>query len=363
MVTGAGRAGTGPGGSGGPGLRRRAEPLLLPGAPAGLAAGGAAGREGRKGAGGLRERCLRGSAPFPCSPLGGAVLGAVPGPMGASRLVSFVMSFAEYLQEIVNDPVCPVDAKEELLDECENIWKLLEECRSQTLLLGTETLLKSNAKLSLLTTRVRALSAECRQWQDRCPELISTNPDVLVKSGKQELQKVENDLEMVLSTVESKNRQLEEDLKREQQWLEEQEQVLDALNGIEEETKTQVEELSQKSLKNESFHELQNKMLKLKTFKKQLLNTLSEFLEEHFPLPKKDGIAKNKNSSEDPAELITLREIVEILINKLMDTPHEPYVTINDSFWAPYIELLLRYGVALRHPEDPNRIRLEAFHM
>ncbi|KAF1537962.1 Centromere protein K, partial [Eudyptes schlegeli] len=267
---------------------------------------------------------------------------------------------AEKLPEIINDSVCPVDAKEELLDECESIWKQMEECQSKLMLLGTETLLKSDAKLSLLMMRVKALTAEYNQWQKRSPELISTNPDVLLALGKEELQKVKNDLEMVLSTVQSKNKQLEEDLKREQQWHEEQEQILDTLNGIEEETKTQVEQLSKKR----AFHELQSKMLKLKIYKEELLNALGEFLEEHFPLPEKGGSAKKKNSSEEPAvELITLHEILEILINKSMTTPHEPYVTINDSFWPPYIELLLRYGIALRHPEDPNRIRLEAFHV
>ncbi|NXL02833.1 CENPK protein, partial [Mesembrinibis cayennensis] len=267
---------------------------------------------------------------------------------------------AEYLPEVINDLVCPVDAKEELLDECESIWKQIEECQSKLMLLGMETLLKSDDKLSLLMMRVKALAAEHSQWQKRSPEIISTNPDVLLALGKEELQKVKNDLEMVLSTVQSKNKQLEEDLKREQQWLEEQEQVLDALNGIEEETKKQVEQLS----KARAFHELQNKMLKLKVYKEELLNALGEFLEEHFPLPEEGGSAKKKNSSEEPAvELLTLHEVLEILINKLMSTPHEPYVTINDSFWPPYIELLLRYGIALRHPEDPNRIRLEAFHM
>ncbi|XP_065716728.1 centromere protein K [Patagioenas fasciata] len=266
---------------------------------------------------------------------------------------------AECIQDVIGNLFSTIDAKEELLGECESIWKLLEECQNQLLLLGTETLLKSNAKLSLLMTRVRALSVECHQWQNRCPELSSNNPDVLVKLGKHELQKAENDLEMMLSTVESKNRRLEQDLKRQQRWLEEQEKIVDALTQIEQEIKAQVEEISQKSWKKALLRELQKKMLQLKTRKKDLLNTLSKFLEEHFPLP----IAANKNSSKHPAELITLHEIVEILVSKLMDTPHEPYVKINDSFWVPYIELLLRCGVALRHPEDPNRIRLEAFHM
>ncbi|NXE29384.1 CENPK protein, partial [Ardeotis kori] len=174
------------------------------------------------------------------------------------------------------------------------------------------------------------------------------------------LEKVKSDLEMVLSTVKSKNKQLEDDLKREQQWHEEQEQILDALNRIEEETKTKVEPLSNKR----TFHALQNKVLTLKIYKEEILNALGEFLEDHFPLPEEGGSNNKKDSSEKPAvELITLHEILEILINKLISTPHEPYVTINDSFWPPYIELLLRYGIALRHPEDPNRMRLEAFHM
>ncbi|NXC10709.1 CENPK protein, partial [Orthonyx spaldingii] len=213
-------------------------------------------------------------------------------------------------------------------------------------------------QLSLLMLRWKALTTDYRQWQVRDPEIISTNPDVLLELGKEELQKVKNDLEMVLSTVRSKNKQLEEDLKREQQWYEEQEQILDTLNKIEEET-TQVEQPSTKR----EFDELKNKLLKLKTYKKELLSALGEFLDEHFPLPETDANTENKNSSAEPdVELITLQNILEILINKLVTTPHEPYITINKSFWPPYIELLLRYGLALRHPEDPNRIRLEAFH-
>uniref|UniRef100_A0A8D2PAK7 Centromere protein K n=1 Tax=Zosterops lateralis melanops TaxID=1220523 RepID=A0A8D2PAK7_ZOSLA len=164
---------------------------------------------------------------------------------------------------------------------------------------------------------------------------------------------------MVLSTVRAKNKQLEEDLKREEQWYEEQKHLLDTLNKMEEEANTQVE---QPSTKRES-DELKKKLLKLKTYKKELLNALGEFLDEHFPHPEEGENTKNKNSSAEPAvKLITLKEILEILINKLMATPHEPYITINESFWPPYIELLLRYGIALRHPEDPNRMRLQAFH-
>ncbi|XP_074424961.1 centromere protein K [Larus michahellis] len=258
----------------------------------------------------------------------------------------YILYKDEYLPEIANDCVCPEGAKQEILNECESIWKHIEE-------------------LSLLMMRVKGLTAEYNQWQKSSPEeVIFTNPDVLLTLGKEELQKVKNDLEMLLLAVQSKNKKLEEDLKREQQWHEEQEQVLDVLNGFEEETTTQVQQLPQNSLHTRASKELKKKMLKLRVYKEELLNALGKFLEEHFPLPEKGRSAEKKNSSEEPAvELITLNEILEILINKLMNTPHEPYVTIDDSFWPPYIELLLRYGIALRHPADPNRMRLEAFHM
>ncbi|NWW86628.1 CENPK protein, partial [Rhynochetos jubatus] len=170
------------------------------------------------------------------------------------------------------------------------------------------------------------------------------------------LQRVKNDLESMLSTVMLQNEHLEEDLKREQQWYKEQEDILHTLNNMEEDTENQVGQPSVTRY----FYKLQSKMLKLQEHKEELLNALSEILENYFPHPVSP---KKENSSVKPTvELITLHEILEILVNKLISIPHEPYITINDSFWPPYIEMLLRFGIALRHPEDPKRIRLEAFH-
>ncbi|NXB95965.1 CENPK protein, partial [Vidua chalybeata] len=173
------------------------------------------------------------------------------------------------------------------------------------------------------------------------------------------LQKVKNDLEMVLSTVQSKNKQLEEDLKREQQWYEEQKQMLETLNKIEEEANTQVEHPSTKR----ELNELKNKVLKLKTYKEELLRALGGFLDEYFPLPEIGKNIKKKIKSSCFVNFLNpILLVFQMLINTLIATPHEPYITINESFWPPYIELLLRHGMALRHPEDPNRMRLQAFH-
>ncbi|XP_010148504.1 PREDICTED: centromere protein K, partial [Eurypyga helias] len=192
---------------------------------------------------------------------------------------------------------------------------------------------------------------------------ISTNPEVLLRLGKEELQRVRNDLEIMLSTVLLKNGQLDEDLKREQQWYEEQEQTLHTLEEIEE-GETQVEQPSITSLNTRAVKELQSKMLKLNEYKEELLNALSGILEDYFPHPQEVGSSKKEEKStvKPAVELITLHEILETLVNTLISIPHEPYITIDDSFWPPYVEMLLQFGIALRHPEDPNRIRLEAFH-
>ncbi|KAF4024332.1 hypothetical protein G4228_016342 [Cervus hanglu yarkandensis] len=232
------------------------------------------------------------------------------------------------------------DAEEELIKKCEEMWKDMEECQNKLSLTGTETLTDSNAQLSLLIMQVKCLTAELSQWQKETPEMIPLNEEILVTLGKEEFQKLRHDLELVLSTIQSKNEKLKEDLEREQKWLDEQQQILESLNVLQNELKQQVVTFSESRI----FNELKTRMRDIKEYKEKLLVTLGEFLEDHFPLP--DRNVKKK----------------KILLNRLFGVPHDPYVKISDSFWPPYIELLLRNGIALRHPEDPTRIRLEAFH-
>ncbi|KAI6058125.1 Centromere protein K [Aix galericulata] len=209
--------------------------------------------------------------------------------------------------------------------------------------------------------RMKALSVDFSQWQVRSPELISNNPEVLLTLGKEELWKVKEDLEKLLLTVQLKNKKLKEDFHREKQWHDEQEKILQALK----ESEKKMEEDIKSHCQRRTFYKLKDEFFKVRAYKEELLNALGVFLEERFPLPEKDETAKKnkmKNSEESDTQLIALHEILENLINTFFATPHEPYITVDDSLWPPYVELLLRCGVALRHPEDPNRIRLEAFH-
>ncbi|TNN71234.1 Centromere protein K [Liparis tanakae] len=70
---------------------------------------------------------------------------------------------------------------------------------------------------------------------------------------------------------------------------------------------------------------------------------------------------QNNIAQELDEDLISLNEILELLMNKVLTTPHDPYVTLDGTFWPPYVEMLLRYGIAVRHQENNFKIRLEPF--
>ncbi|XP_069483456.1 centromere protein K isoform X2 [Ambystoma mexicanum] len=263
----------------------------------------------------------------------------------AEKLATHMSSYQhDVAPDLLSVPECSADAKEALLGQCDNIWGQMNKCQSRLNELGSETLPGVDAQLYLLMMQVKSLTAECNQWQKRAPEILSTDQDVLLALGKVELQKVHQELEMVLSSVRSKNKKLKEELKTEQRWLEEQQQLVQALSSRQQELKSNVMHFSEKRV----GQDIEENILKVRSYEQELLKALGEFLEDHFPLPEESGRSDNRKKS---------------LMNKMLSTPHEPYLSIDESHWPPYIELLLRYGIALRHPTDPNRIRLESFHL
>uniref|UniRef100_A0A3P8TT85 Centromere protein K n=1 Tax=Amphiprion percula TaxID=161767 RepID=A0A3P8TT85_AMPPE len=100
-------------------------------------------------------------------------------------------------------------------------------------------------------------------------------------------------------------------------------------------------------------------LYKMKVYQERLMESLGDILEKHVPLPQNESSASKKKKIHE--DLISLNEILEVLMNKVLNTPHDPYVTIDDTFWPPYVEMLLRYGIAVRHQENNFKIRLETF--
>ncbi|XP_061088460.1 centromere protein K [Conger conger] len=285
--------------------------------------------------------------------------------MDADELMENAQALAKQMSEYQGNlpPDTPVSrelseaARAELLDECEEQFSLLQQLQNDLTLAEAESLQNPNYQT---VSRVNALEAELKEWQELQPKLLSSNPEVLLAVGKEELSRLNRQLEMVLSCSQAKRDKLKETLKSEQEWVGEKKEVLQAAAERVAALRDEGDRLSEKGV----LQDMKKKIQRVKDYHDNLMETLSDILAEHFPLPQQEGNAnkKGKNILPEPtADVITLREMLELLMNKLVETPHEPYIEIDGTFWPPYIELLLRYGMALRHPEDCSKIRLEAF--
>ncbi|XP_041840110.1 centromere protein K [Melanotaenia boesemani] len=249
------------------------------------------------------------------------------------------------------------DAQSELLEMCEQQFIHLEQLQNEIILCESD-FCKNLQEQSV--NRLMATEAEVKQWLAEEPKLLATNSEILLQAGKEEMLKLCSELEMILSCCEAKRDKLKETKELEQKWLEEKKRVLIA-------AKDHAEQLKMESEKSSKYNVLQDtkaKVQKMKEYQDKLMESLGDILEKHVPLPQSESSSsrKKKNTvAEITDDIISLSEILEILMNKVLNTPHDPYVLIDDTFWPPYVEMLLRYGIAVRHQENNLKIRLETF--
>lgn len=80
--------------------------------------------------------------------------------------------------DTITDVEAVIDTEEELIKECEEMWKDMEDCQNKLSLIGTETLTNADAQLSLLIMQMKCLTAELGQWKKRKPEskTLSNSP-------------------------------------------------------------------------------------------------------------------------------------------------------------------------------------------
>ncbi|XP_035516268.1 centromere protein K [Morone saxatilis] len=248
-------------------------------------------------------------------------------------------------------------AHSELLELCEDQFAQLEKVQNE-LILSEPDFCESPQEQSV--NRLMTTEAELKQWLTVEPKLLAANSEVLLQAGKEEMLKLCSELEMVVSCYEAKRDKLRETKELEQKWLEEKKQALMAANDHVERLQKEKEKLSELSV----LQDTKAKIQKMKVYEERLMESLGDILEKHVPLPQNESSTNKKKkiiTQDLDEDLISLNEILELLMNKVLNAPHDPYVTIDNTFWPPYIEMLLRYGIAVRHQENNFKIRLETF--
>ncbi|XP_071961622.1 centromere protein K-like [Antedon mediterranea] len=209
----------------------------------------------------------------------------------------------------------------------------------------------------------KRLQAEIDANIKTSPSLLSTNSEVIEAVLLSDLQTCVEQLKQTLSVVKTQRRELVEETERERRLLKQHKEVKASI-----EEKIEVEQkIPEKSHDSElkNWEEMKKRWIEKQ---KNLMKNLGQFAKQHFPMPNIPDSKRKRHLSgktvDDDDELFQLFEILEVLMNKSTgEDKHDPYVQVTSNFWPPYVELLLRCGIARRHPEDSNRIALTSYHM
>ncbi|PFX29961.1 Centromere protein K [Stylophora pistillata] len=278
----------------------------------------------------------------------------------------------------------------QLKNDCENIWKELNntharlDARSKNLNTpypGEEEFDASKVLERVLKIKEMNLQTELIAVENQGLQVTSTDPNYTDAHLKNELLTSIKQLEETLQLIKGQHKQVEDHLKREKELLQQHQEVKKSLqiktDRLEKEKEniqgatSQVKELERKKKAADAyFVEIMKKLVRTIDFLFVIMGvatwfcvTNGSFLAENYPLPTPDNLKGSKTRVRlDPnVRYISLQKLTEDLMNISYIRPHDPYIRIKESHWPPYIELLLRCGIAQRHPQDCNLIRLVAF--
>lgn len=263
-----------------------------------------------------------------------------------------------------------VSADMQLREECENLWQELNNAHAHLETRNTASLPRadeddfvgSKVLERVLKVKEKKLQTQILALENQGLHVTSTNPDYIHTHLRTQLLTSIRQLEETLEIVKGQRKEVEEEIKREEDILK---QHIEITNSLEMKIESLEQEKGTVSVTSQ-VKDLENQKKAAEVYLGQTMKKLGSFLSTNFPLPSSDDFKGTKKKGRrvdwDPnTRYIPLQQFIEDLMNMLYSKPHDPYIRIEDAHWPPYIELLLRSGIAQRHPQDCNLIRLVAF--
>ncbi|KAI8082935.1 centromere protein Cenp-K [Halteromyces radiatus] len=139
---------------------------------------------------------------------------------------------------------------------------------------------------------------------------------------------------------------------QEDRGLEESQQLQDALTA----KLTEIETFGAPTLS----MNVREKVMKARTQYQATMENLVDFLDEYYPPHLIDSAHLTEDNN--PQNLCELKFILEDLMNRAVLSPSNPYIELEDgTYWSPYIETLVKGGIAERDPSNFRRLRLVDF--
>ncbi|XP_033100472.1 centromere protein K-like [Anneissia japonica] len=261
-------------------------------------------------------------------------------------------------------------AEKQLKMEIKEQWLKLNKLHDKLL---QETCLGSvkNPECTMLQiseAKEQRLQAEVDIMKKSLPSLITPNSEVIEAVLLTSLQSSTDQLKQTLSVVKTQRRELVEETERERKLLGQHMEVKASL-----EQKLEAERKEPGKPASSRLKSLEEKKRRGLEEQQRLMRNLGQFVLKHYPLPGPEFSRKRKLSGKSTKgdgnddgedQYLPLLNILEGLMNKSTSTEeYDPYLEITSDLWPPYVEMLLRCGIAKRHPEDSNRICMTAFHI
>ncbi|GAA5797529.1 hypothetical protein HPULCUR_002917 [Helicostylum pulchrum] len=164
----------------------------------------------------------------------------------------------------------------------------------------------------------------------------------------------EAQVKQFIKAIESLERQVEEvkaAISRETRAISECEEIKVNLLGSERVLKTEVE------VKETSGNKLRAELVLLQKKYEVDIKEMSDFLDENYPVHVVDGAGPLGDECD-------LKILLEQLLNEAYRHPENPYLPLRKGeYWSPYIETLVKGGIASYHPQDATLICLENFRL
>ncbi|CAH1253691.1 CENPK [Branchiostoma lanceolatum] len=259
-------------------------------------------------------------------------------------------------------------AKCEMKQECVEVWRdvnMVQQRLQETAGAGPAD--HTSPLLAVSRAKQLQLQAQVEVLESKQPQLMSAHKKVveavLVNGLKESLEQ----LSELLPAMKAQQKELSASLELEEQLLQQRQELGRMLEGRLAEVPDAQETSADSRVKT-----FRRKIKRAEQFHGNLVQNLEEFLDKHFPPPQPANGKRRRRHGSGPVDKTldaddpqweTLNKMIETLINKSLDSPHDPYIPIEPRYWPPYVETLLRCGIAQRHPEDSMRFKLAPFNL
>ncbi|KAK9767733.1 hypothetical protein K7432_002209 [Basidiobolus ranarum] len=252
---------------------------------------------------------------------------------------------------------------DKLKSKCEQSFQILLELKERVNLPKKRETSISARRIAILLSEEQRLANELDQQREELTIVEEKAPGLSRLQAQEALKLTNQNYLSALPLLRQEQEEIDMRLMREKEKHESYQQMNTMLLG-------KLHEIKEKPPQNQEddlirSRGVQEEILRFRKLNARVMTELVKFVEVHFPPVL---VYKGRQMSDEErtphTNRCSLKVILEDLMNSAVTRPNDSYIQLDpDACWKPYIELLVRGGIAARHPQDPHRLKLIEFHL